>query len=77
MENLIDYLIYALCGHDYEVRRCENSRTHLRQWMITFEGIVRIILDEADLTVLKEIYSTRTLDDDERYRYEKLFSLCI
>lgn len=76
MEKLIDYLIYALCGHNYVVKSCVRDRLKSRMWMTTFEGEVRIILDEDDLTVLKEIYNTRDLDDEERRRYEKLFSDC-
>ena len=77
MENLLDYLMYALCGYNYQVKRCANSGTNLRQWIITFEGVVSIVLDESDISVLKEIYSIRTLDDEERGRYERLFSLCV
>ena len=77
MENLLDYLMYALCGYNYQVKRCANRGTNLRQWIITFEGVVSIVLDESDISVLKEIYSIRTLDDEERGRYERLFSLCV
>lgn len=76
MEKLIHYLIYALCGCNYVVKSIVYDRLKLRMWMITFEGEVRIILDEDDLTVLKEIYNTRDLDGEERCRYEKLFSNC-
>lgn len=77
MENLLDYLMYALCGHNYQVKRLENNCRNKKQWLISFEGVVTIILDEADISVLRTIYNSRTLDIDERERYERLFSLCV
>lgn len=77
MENLLDYLMYALCGHNYQVKRLENNYRNKKQWLISFEGVVTIILDESDISVLRCIYDSRTLDADERERYERLFSLCV
>lgn len=74
MENLLDYLLYALFGHNVtDVLRFNLS------WVITFEDEVRICLDEADLEVIRNLYNERyeRLDDEERARYEKIFSLCV
>lgn len=78
MENLIDYLIYALMGNDVRVTASICHIPKRRQWMLTFgfHEDVSIILDEVDLLVIKEIAANRPLDDDERQRYEKLFKLC-
>lgn len=74
MENLLDYLLYALFGHNVT----SVSRFTLK-WVITFEDEVRISLDEDDLAVIRSLYNERYeyLDDDERARYEKIFSLCV
>lgn len=77
MENLLDYLMYALCGHNYQVKRLANNCRDKKQWLISFEGVVRIILDDSDISVLRSIYNSRPLDADERERYERLFSLCV
>ena len=78
MENLIDYLIYALMGYDVRVSADVSFVDRRRQWLLSF-GLhkeVSIVLDEADLSVIMEIAANRTMDDDERERYEKLFKLC-
>lgn len=77
MENLLDYLICALMGHNVSVRKWTSDVTKKRQWMLTFEDSVQIILDESDLHTIRYIYDVRTMDDDDRARYDKLFSLCV
>lgn len=77
MENLLDYLIYALCGYDYVVKPMVKSRVNnCRQWMLSFGHEVSIILDEHDINVLKNLCYSRPLDDEERARYEELFLKC-
>ena len=82
MENLLDYLLYALFGHNVTgVRRSIVGRDSLKveTWIISFEGAVYIALDTNDLAVIRELYIKRyeRLDDEERARYEKIFSLCV
>lgn len=80
MENLIDYLIYALMGYDVRVLKSYSfgEETKVRHWLLSFgfHKEVSIVLDDADLKVIKEITANRAMDDDERARYEKLFKLC-
>ena len=77
MENLLDYLIYALCGHEYDVKPIEESCVNrCRRWLLTFCNEVTIVLDEYDIRILKELYQSREWDDEERARYEKLFLKC-
>lgn len=78
MENLIDYLIYALMGYEVRVSASVSKVTKRRQWMLSFgfHQEISIILDEADLSTIKNVATNRKLDDDERERYEKLFNLC-
>lgn len=83
MENLLDYLLYALFGHN--VTKCHandgsgNSALTGRTWTIVFEGHVYITIDEHDLLVIRHLYDERydRLDDDERNRYQKIFDLCV
>lgn len=77
MENLLDYLIYALMGHNVSVIKGTSNVTGKRQWTLTFEERVCIVLDESDLHVIRYLYDVRSMDDDDRARYEKLFSLCV
>lgn len=77
MENLLDYLIYALMGHDVSVSKGKSNVTGKRQWTLTFEESVHIVLDESDLHVIRYLYEVRTMDDDDRARYQKLFLLCV
>ncbi len=78
MESLIDYLILTLMSYEVSVTSCVSSVTRRRQWLMHFgfhEDII-IVLDEADLCVIREIADIRPMDDDERARYNKLFELC-
>lgn len=59
MENLLEYVIYALLGHNYEVgRRCIGPDGKTSQWIVTFEDNVRLVFDERDVRVLKFIVET-------------------
>lgn len=75
MENLLDYLLYALFGHNVT----SVSKFNPLKWVITFENEVSICLDVDDLAVIRNLYDERyeRLDDVERARYEKIFSLCV
>lgn len=83
MENLLDYLLYALFGHNVTDVHPHSGSGHDaltgKTWTITFEGQVYITLDEHDIAVIREIYNMRygCLDNVERARYEKIFSLCV
>lgn len=72
MENLLEYVIYALLGHNYKVeRRSIGYDGKTSQWMITFENNVRLIFDEKDVCTLEFMQET-TEDTDVRERIGKL-----
>ena len=82
MEGLLDYLLYALFGHNVtEVHKNASCSNMLRitSWTIVFEGYVYITLDETDLDVIRYLYEERKerLDDTERERYLKIFKACV
>lgn len=59
MEYLLEYVIYALMGQDYEVRRCsigQDGKTS--KWMVAIEGNVLYVFDEHDVRVLKSMVET-------------------
>ena len=74
MEDLLDYLLYALFGH-----RITHVKKSVNGWVITFEDEVYICLDKDDLEVIYSLYNERfeRLDDEERARYGTIFSLCV
>lgn len=78
MENLIDYVIYALMGYEVKVKPYVSEVSNRRQWLLSFgfHQDISLILDDADLATIKYVAENRELDDDERERYEKLFELC-
>lgn len=79
MENLLDYLLYALFGHNVtSVSRGSNSLVPVN-WTICLEDQVYFTLDEHDLNVIKQLYDERKpyLNDEERARYEKIFNACV
>lgn len=66
MENLLEYVIYALLGHNYEVSaRLLSYDGHTSQWMVIFEKNVRLIFDENDVCTLQFMQAT-TEDPDVR-----------
>ena len=72
MENLLKYVICALLGHNYEVGvRSLSYDGRTSQWMVTFEGNVRLIFDENDIRVLEFLKET-TKDTDDRERLSNL-----
>ena len=83
MENLLNYLLFALFGHNVTSVQVHDgsdlSGLKGRTWTICLEGRVFFILDEADLHVIHEIYESRKnyLDEDDRKRYEKIFDICV
>lgn len=78
MENLLDYLIYALMGQDPHLVSRSRGTCGSIQWLLNFgyHKDVALILDESDIRVIRDIAANRTMDDDERERYEMLFELC-
>lgn len=83
MENLLDYLLFALFGHNVTSVHVYDGSDYLvskgRTWTICLEDCVTIALDEADLRVFRELYESRKnyLDEDERKRYDKIFDICV
>ena len=74
MEILLEYVIYALLGHNYEVgRRCIGLDGKTSQWMVTFEDNVRLVFDERDVRVLKFMVETSE-DADTIARITKLLT---
>lgn len=82
MENLLDYLLYALFGHNvthvYTHEGSGSSALTGKTWTIVFEDHVYIALDEHDISVIRSIYDERydRLDSEERLRYERIFGIC-
>lgn len=82
MENLLDYLLYALFGHNVTAVSTNEGSGHSaltgKTWTIVFEGHVYITLIEHDIRVIRWIYNKRYehLDSEERMRYERIFDLC-
>lgn len=74
MEKLLEYVIYALLGHNYKVgRRSIGYDGHTSQWMVKFEGDVRLIFDENDVCTLQFMQAT-TEDPDVRERIGELLT---
>lgn len=82
MENLLDYLLYALFGHNvtnvYTNAGSGNSALAGKTWTIVLEGHVYFTLDESDLLIIRNLYDMRAerLDNEESARYMKIFDLC-
>lgn len=82
MENLLDYLLYALFGHNVTNVLSHEGSGHDtltgKTWTIILEDHVYFTLDEYDLHVIRSIYDKRLeyLDSEERARYKKIFNLC-
>lgn len=78
MENLLDYLIYALMGQNAQLVNRGYGSNGRFQWMLSFGFYkdVTLVLDEVDVEVIKFIAANHTMDDEDRERYEKLFKLC-
>lgn len=79
MQGLLDYLLYALFGHNVTSVRRGATSVEPVVWSICFEDRVYITLDENDLRVIRQLYDERSpyLDDEERARYEKIFNACV
>lgn len=83
MENLLDYLLIALFGHNVtEVYSNEGSGHDAlkgKSWTFVLEDQIYFTLDETDLQVIQSLYNKRYewLDDEERARYLKIFNACI
>lgn len=82
MENLLDYLLYALFGHNVTSVHTNDGSGHSalvgKTWTICLEEQVYFTLDEHDLMVIRHLYDERKerMDDDERERYLKIFNAC-
>lgn len=77
MEELLDYLMYALLGHSYSVKRCGINFKGHRQWLISFEESVSIVLDEHDINVIRFFVDNRQLDEESKERYSKFLQLFV
>lgn len=77
MEDFIDYMMYALLGHNYTVIKNEPNCIGLESWTVILMGSVYFCLNKDDLSLLKFIRDHKVLDEDEKARYDKLFSLCV
>ena len=82
MENLLDYLLCSLFGHNVTRVFSHSGSGHDaltgKAWTIVFEGQVYITLDEDDLAVIRNFYNERCdwLSIEDRARYAKIFTLC-
>lgn len=82
MEDLLDYLLYALFGHNVTDVHSHVGSGHDaltgKAWTIVLEDHVYFTLDEDDIRVIRSIYDKRYeyLYSEERARYEKIFNLC-
>lgn len=82
MENLLDYLLYALFGHNVtSVHKNDgsgNSALVGKAWTICLEDYVYFTLDENDLAVIRALYEERkaVIDAEECARYKKIFDIC-
>lgn len=83
MENLLDYLLTALMGHNVtEVLSHDGSGHNAltgRTWTFILEDRVYFTLDESDLGVIRKLYDDRKvwIDENDRARYQKIFSACV
>lgn len=79
MDGLLDYLLYALFGHNVTSVGKSHFISGVKGWTIVLEGHVYFTLDEGDLAVIRALYEERKerLDDEERARYKKIFDLCV
>lgn len=83
MENLLDYLLYALFGHNVTNVHSHSGSGHDaltgKTWTIVLEDQVYFTLDESDICVIRALYDRKKqhLDSEECARYEKIFSLCV
>ena len=82
MEDLLDYLLFALFGHNVtSVNKNDGSgRSALvgKTWTICLEDRVYFTLDEQDLSVIRHLYEERKeiMLDGDRERYLKIFDTC-
>lgn len=72
MEKLLDYILYALLGHDYEVRYCGKTVCGQHTWHLLFEGRVSIALFEHDIDVIRFMADNLVEDSESIYRYNHL-----
>lgn len=83
MENLLDYLLCALMGHNVTSvqvnNRCDPIALRVKTWTFCLENEVYFTLDETDLQVIRTLYDERYewLDDGDRSRYLKIFNACV
>lgn len=83
MENLLDYLLTALFGHNVTSVHSNvgsaNSVLTGKNWVFCLEGHVYFILDEDDLNVIRRLYESRkaNLDEEDQKRYNKIFDACV
>lgn len=74
MENLLEYVVYALLGHTYVVSPREvGYKGTISQWRVTFENRVNLIFDEKDVKVLRFMVETSS-DEETVERISKLLT---
>ena len=72
MEKLLDYILYALLGHDYQVRYNGKSFSGRHTWVVVFEENVYISLDERDIPIIRFMVDNLVEDPESIYRYNHL-----
>lgn len=79
MENLLDYLLYVLFGHNVTSVKKSSNSLGIKFWIIGLEDQVYFSLDENDLAVIRALFEDRKerLDADEYARYMKIFETCV
>lgn len=79
MENLLDYLLYALFGRNVTSVKKSSNNLGVKYWIIGLEVQVYFSLDENDLAVIRALYKDRKerLDVEECARYMKIFETCV
>lgn len=74
IENLLEYVIYALLGYSYVVSPRDYAYDgKICQWRVTFENRVDLIFDENDRKVLQFMVETSG-DPDAVERISKLLT---
>lgn len=79
MEDLLNYLLYALLGHNVTSVHKNYNSSGKKSWVFCLEGAVYFVLDEDDLAVIHDMYEKRKEYNDvsEYARYMKIFETCV
>lgn len=76
MEDFIDYVIHCLMT--CEVKSRKTTVAGKSAWVMVFNDSVIMTFDSGDVGVVRSIYENRKyiLNDDERDKYQRFFSIC-